>query len=134
MITSLILSSALMCTPSTGIDAKIVAYLLGDYRVLGYHRNTGLTYTGLLSLSGKEDAEVLIVSGETAGDKFQGIVHYVKCGPDNVRQLEVAIDADANPMYCGPHRDYSNLSRVTSSCGLSESDGDMEVWYQYVAP
>jgi hypothetical protein len=133
MITSLMLGSVLLCTPITGIDAKTVAYLVGEYRVLGYHHNTGLPYTGLLSLSGDEDAEVLTVSGETAGGKFQGSARYMRCGPDDVRQLEVTIDTDANVMYCVPHRDYSNLSRVTCSRWLSESDGDIEVWYQYFA-
>jgi hypothetical protein len=123
-----------MCTPSTGVDAKIVTYLVGEYRVLSYNQRTGHTYTGFLSLSGEENAEVLIVSGESAEDKYQGTARYVKCGPDNVRQLKVIIGTDANVMYCVSNRDYSNLSRVTCSRGLSESNGDMEVWYQYVAP
>jgi len=72
------------------------------------------------------------VAGESAGRNFQGSVRYMNCGPDKVRQLEVTIDA--NVMYCVPHRDYSNLSRVTCSRGLTGSDGDMEIWYQYVTP
>lgn len=143
MDTSLILAMALLgsppsvpshpdsiCSVTTGNEAKVITWLRGDYAVLG-SRN-GQPYTGQLTLSGAEDAESLEVTGTVDGSPRQGMARYVRCGPDQVMQLEVVLGPEQG-LYCIPHNDYDNLNRASCSRSLSDPSGDQELWVQRVA-
>jgi len=123
--------AASICTTTTGIGAKTVAYLRGDYGVVGLR--AGQPYTGRLTLSGTESSETLDVSGAVAGLPRQGSARYVNCGPDRVRQLEVKFGTE-QVLYCVPHHDYDNISRASCTHSLSDPDGDQELWFQRFAP
>jgi hypothetical protein len=120
-----------ICTFATGDEAKTVTWLRGDYGVLG-SRN-GQPYTGQLTLSGTEDSDSLDVTGTVDGSPRQGTAKYVRCGPDRVRQLEIAWEP-GQVLYCVPHHDYDNLNRASCSRRLSDPSGDQELWFQRVAP
>jgi len=123
--------TASICSVTTGGAAKAVSWLRGDYGVLGL-RN-GQPYTGQLTLSGTEDSDSLEVTGTVDGLPRQGTAKYVRCGPDQVRQLEVSLGA-GHVLYCVPHHDYDNLNRASCSRRLSDPNGDQELWFQRVAP
>ena len=119
------------CTAATGDVAKAVTWLRGDYGVLG--SRSGQPYTGQLTLSGTEDADSLDVTGTVDGSPRQGTARHVHCGPDRVRQLEIAL-ASGQLLYCVPHNDYDNFNRVSCSRSLSYPNGDHELWVQRYAP
>lgn len=123
--------SAAICAAATGDDARIVAWLRGDYGVLG--SRSGQPYTGQLTLSGDEDSEVLGVSGIVHGLPRKGAARYVRCGPDQVRQLQISFEP-GQMLYCVPHHDYDNLNRASCTRSLSDPDGDQELWFQRRAP
>lgn len=123
--------AASICTSTTGVGAKTVAYLRGSYGVVGLR--AGQPYTGRLTLSGVESSETLDVSGAVAGLPRNGSARYVDCGPDRVRQLEVNFGAE-QVLYCVPHHDYDNLSRASCAPSLSDPDGDQELWFQRFVP
>ena len=119
------------CTVVTGDDAKTVTWLRGDYGVLG--TRGGQPYTGQLTLSSTENSDSLDVTGTVDGSPRQGTARYVHCGPDRVRQLEIAL-APEQVLYCVPHNDYDNFNRVSCSHSLSDPNGDHELWVQRYAP
>ena len=120
-----------ICTVAPGDEAKTVTWLRGDYGVLG--SRSGQPYTGQLTLYGTEDSDSLDVTGTVDGSPRQGTARYVHCGPDRVRQLEIAL-ASGQLLYCVPHHDYDNLNRVSCSRRLSDPNGDQELWFQRLAP
>ena len=120
-----------ICTVEAGDEAKAVAWLRGDYGLLG--SRSGKPYTGQVSLSGTEDSESLSLTGSFGGTPRQGTARYVRCGPDRVRQLEVTL-ASGPVLYCVPHNDYDNFNRVSCSHSLSDPNGDHELWVQRLAP
>ena len=120
-----------ICTVTTGDEAKMVAWLRGDYGVLG--SRDGQLYTGRVALSGTEDSESLDASGTVDGLPRRGTARYVRCGPDRVRQLEIAW-GPGQVLYCVPHHDYDNLNRASCSHKLSDPNGDQELWFQRLAP
>ena len=120
-----------ICTVAAGDEAKTVTWLRGDYGVLGSRK--GQPYTGQLTLSGAEDSDSLEVTGTVNGSPRQGTARYVRCGPDRVRQLEIAWEP-GQVLYCVPHHDYDNLNRASCPRRLSDPNGDQELWFQRVAP
>ena len=124
-------ASGPICSPVVGDEAKAVAYLRGTYGVVALHG--GRPQAGTLVLGGSEDSELLAVSGQVAGSPREGSARYVRCGPDRVRQLQVTLGS-ARLLYCVPHTDYDNLSRVSCSRQLSDPNGDQELWFQRFAP
>ncbi len=120
-----------ICTAAAGDVAKAVTWLRGDYGVLG--SRSGQPYTGQLTLSGTEDADSLDVAGTVNGSLRQGAARHVHCGPDRVKQLEVAL-ASGQVLYCVLHNDYDNFNRMSCSRSLSDPNGDHELWVQRYAP
>ncbi len=120
-----------ICTAATGDVARTVTWLRGDYGVLG--TRSGQPYTGQLTLSGTENSDSLDVTGTVDGSPRQGTARHVRCGPDRVRQLEIAL-VSGQVLYCVPHNDYDNFNRVSCSRSLSDPNGDHELWIQRHAP
>lgn len=119
------------CTQATGDMGKSVAWIRGNYGVLGSRGDQ--LYTGQLTLSGDEDSGSLRVLGTVNGSPRQGTARYIQCGPDRVKQLEIALEPD-HTLYCALHTDYDNFHRMSCSRSLSDPNGDHELWVERYAP
>jgi len=126
--------AASFCTPVTGDMANLVEILRGKYRVLGMRAST--TFTGELDVDGAEGTGQVTISGRRDGKAVRGTARYVHCGPDRVRRLEVVLQAKGatQGLFCVPHSDYDNFTRMSCSSSLSDPNGDMELWQQKIVP
>tara|TARA_R110002167_G_scaffold73942_31_gene207383 strand:+ start:5181 stop:5615 length:435 start_codon:yes stop_codon:yes gene_type:complete len=141
MFTTLILISAWLnvassvikpatCQPLLKADAYKVAYLHGNYLIVGSSQNSGRAYTGWVRFTGDERATSLDVSGKKEDLAFQGTAQYVACGPDKIEQLEVKLNSSETTYYCKVHANYTNLHRLSCSDDLFTHGSDVALWYQ----